>query len=155
MTGFLNVQISSIWQAGKDLLMRFILAVPLIAVVMVIYTALAINPDFSAGSAFMDWVLPSGAELFLTFGDIFVILGLVALFFEIIKSARLGSGTIVDHMLSTATFVIALIVLLLVQGFGTPAFLMLTIMALVDLVAGYTVSIFSARRDFSVDGDRM
>lgn len=134
--------------------MRFILAVPLIAVVMVIYTALAVDPNFSAGAAFMDWVLPSGAELFLTFGDIFVILGLVALFFEIIKSAKPGTGTVVDHMLSTATFIGALIVFLLVPAFGTPAFLLLTIMALVDVVAGYTVSIFSARRDFSVDRDR-
>jgi hypothetical protein len=133
--------------------MRFILAVPLIAVVMVIYTALALNPNFSAGSAFMDWVLPSQAELFLTFGDIFVIFGLVALFFEVIKAARLGPGTIVDHMLSTAVFVIALIVFLLVPPFGTPSFLMLTLMALVDVVAGYTVSIFSARRDYSVNRD--
>ena len=121
---------------------------------MVIYTALAIDPNFSAGSAFADWVLPSGADFFLTFGDVFVILGLVGLFFEVIKSARLGAGTIVDHMLSTATFIIALILFLLVQAFGTPAFLMLTVMALVDVVAGFTVSIFSARRDFSV-GDRM
>jgi hypothetical protein len=133
--------------------MRFILAVPLIAVVMVIYTALALNPNFSAGSAFMDWVLPSQAELFLTFGDIFVIFGLVALFFEVIKAARLGPGTIFDHMLSTAVFVIALIVFLLVPPFGTPAFLMLTLMALVDVVAGYTVSILSARRDYSVNRD--
>jgi len=54
--------------------MRFILSVPLIAVVMVLYAAFAIDPEqFSAGSAFMDWVLPSGAEFFLTFGDLFVI----------------------------------------------------------------------------------
>ena len=33
--------------------------------------------------------------------------GLVALFFEIIKAARLGPGTIVDDMLSTATFIVA------------------------------------------------
>ncbi len=133
--------------------MRFLLSVPLIAVVMVVYTALAINPDFSAGSAFTDWVLPSGAELYLTFGDIFVILGLAALFFEVIKSARLGPGTIVDHILSTAVFVIALIVFLLVQAFGTPAFLMLVLMAFIDVVAGYTISILSARRDLSVNRD--
>jgi hypothetical protein len=135
--------------------MRSILAVPLIAVVMVVYTALAIDPNFSAGSAFADWLLPSGADFFLTFGDLFVSLGLVALFFEVIKSARLGTGTIVDHMLSTATFIVALIVFLLVQAFGTPAFLMLTLMSLVDVMAGFTVSIFSARRDFTVGGDRM
>ena len=134
--------------------MRFILSVPLIAVVMVVYTALAIDPEqFSAGSAFMDWVLPSGAEFFLTFGDLFVILGLVALFFEVIKAARLGPGTIVDHMLSTAVFIIGLIVFLLVPAFGTSAFLLLVIMALIDVVAGYTLSIFAARRDFSVNRD--
>jgi hypothetical protein len=133
--------------------MRFILAIPLIAVVMVIYTALAIDPNFSAGSAFTDMALPSQADLFLTFGDIFVILGLVALFFEIIKAARLGPGTIVDHMLSTAVFIIGLIVFLLVPAFGTSAFLLLVIMALIDVVAGYTVSIFSARRDLSVNRD--
>ena len=75
--------------------MRFILAIPLLAVVMVIYSALAVDPNFSAGSAFMDWTLPSGAELFLTFVDIFVILGLVALFFEIISrrgSQSFGKG---------------------------------------------------------------
>ena len=88
MTGFLVVQISSVCLLEKGNFMRFILAVPLIAVVMVVYSALAIDPNFSAGSAFMDWVLPSGGELFLTFGDVFVILGLVALFFEVIKSAR-------------------------------------------------------------------
>jgi hypothetical protein len=133
--------------------MRFILSVPLIAVVMVIYAAFAVDSTFSAGSAFMDAMLPSETELFLTFGDIFVIFGLVALFFEIIKSARLGPGTIIDHMLSTAVFIVALIVFLLVPAFGTSAFLLLTVIALIDVVAGYTVSIFSARRDYSVTRD--
>ena len=61
--------------------MRFILSIPLIAVVMVIYAAFAMDTTFSSGSAFMDAMLPSETELFLTFGDIFVMLGLVALFF--------------------------------------------------------------------------
>jgi hypothetical protein len=138
--------------------MRFILAVPLIAVVMVLYAAFAytvptLQPDLSVGSVSFDMTLPSGAGLFLTFGDIFVLLGLLAFFFEIIKAARLGPGTIVDHMLSTAAFVVALIVFLLVQEFGTSFFLILTVMAFIDVVAGYTISIFSARRDYSVNRD--
>lgn len=135
--------------------MRFILAIPLIAVVMVVYTALAIDPNFSAGSAFADWTLPSGADFFLTFGDLFVIIGLVALFFEVIKSARPNAGTIIDHMLSTATLIVAVIVFLLVPAFGTAAFLLLTLMSLVDVVAGFTVSILAARRDVSVGDDRI
>ncbi|WP_119392367.1 hypothetical protein [Taklimakanibacter lacteus] len=138
--------------------MRFILAVPLIAVVMVvyaafIYTALAVNPNLSSGSLFYDTTLPSEAEFFLTFGDVLVLLGLVAFFFEVIKAARLGPGTVVDHMLSTVTFVIALVVFLLVPLFGTASFLILTVMAFIDVVAGFTISIFSARRDYSVNRD--
>lgn len=138
--------------------MRFFLSIPLIAVVMVIYaafvyTAPAILPDLSAGSVSFDATLPSGAGLFLTAGDILVLLGLVVFFFEIIKAARLGPGSIVDHMLSTIAFVIALIVFLLVEPFGTSSFLMLTVMAFIDVVAGFTVSIFSARRDYSVNRD--
>lgn len=138
--------------------MRFILSIPLIAVVMVLYAAFAytvpeINPDLSVGSVSFDATLPSDAGVFLTFGDIFVLLGLVMFFFEIVKAAKLGPGTIVDHVLSTIAFVIALVVFLLVQPFGTSSFLMLTVMAFIDVLAGFTVSIFSARRDYSVNGD--
>ena len=71
--------------------------------------------------------------------------------FEIIKAARLGAGTIVDHMLSTATFIVALVEFLLVPFCGTAAFFFLMIMSLIDVVAGYTVSILTARRDLSVN----
>jgi uncharacterized membrane protein len=36
-------------------------------------------------------------------------------------------------------------------GFGTSVFLMLTLMCFVDVVAGFTVTISAARRDFGFE----
>ncbi len=97
--------------------------------------------------------MPSGAKLVLTVGDALVLAGLAALFFEVIKSARPRAGTVVDHILSTAVFIVALVEFLLVPFAGTASFLLITVIMLVDLVAGFSISIFAARRDFSVGPD--
>jgi hypothetical protein len=62
------------------------------------------------------------AKFYLKVSDFFITAGLVAVF-EIIKAARLGAGTMVDHMLSTVTFIVALVEeFLLVPFCGTAAF---------------------------------
>jgi hypothetical protein len=131
--------------------MRFILSIPLLAVVILAYVLLAqsgsmLQPD----STFYDTVLPSGAEIFFLVGDVFVMAGLVALFIEILKAARYAGNTILDHMLSTAAFIGALIAFLLVPSCGTVTFFLLMVMTLIDVVAGFSVSIVAARRDFTV-----
>ena len=131
--------------------MRAILSVPALAVVVLLYNLFALGGGMlETESLVYDTVLPSGAEIFFKVGDILVVIGLVALFFEIIKAARLASGTVADHMLSTAVFVVALVEFLLVPFCGTVTFFLLMVMSLIDLVAGFTVSILSARRDLSV-----
>jgi hypothetical protein len=131
--------------------MRYILSIPALAVVILVYNLL----DYSGSmmdteSLYLDQILPSTTEFYLKVGDMFILAGLIALFFEIIKAARLGAGTIVDHMLSTATFVVALVEFLLVPFCGTSTFFFLMVMSLIDVVAGFSVSILSARRDYSV-----
>ena len=132
--------------------MRYILSFPAIALVIIAFNILGISGQWmDSESLVWDGVLPSDAEFYLKVSDFFIMAGLVALFFEIIKAARLGPGTIVDHMLSTATFIVALLEFLLVPFCGPAAFFFLVIMSLIDVVAGYSVSILSARRDFSVN----
>lgn len=139
--------------------MRIILSIPALAIVILAYNLIVPNlPTISGGffeldSSYFDAVLPSGAEIFFQIGHIFVAFGLVALFFEIIKAARTGAGTVLDHMLSTVVFVVALVEFLLVPFCGTVTFFFLMAMALIDVVAGFTVSILSARRDLSVGRD--
>jgi hypothetical protein len=131
--------------------MRFILAFPAIALVIIAFNIMGLAGQWmDSESLVWDGMLPSGTEFYLKVGDFFVLAGLVALFFEIIKAARLGAGTIIDHMLSTATFIVALIEFLLVSYCATASFFFLMVMSLIDVVAGYSVSILAARRDFSV-----
>ena len=49
-------------------------------------------------------------------------------------------------------FVVALIEFIVLPGFATSAFFLITMMALVDVMAGFTVSIVTARRDIGADG---
>jgi hypothetical protein len=130
--------------------MRYILAFPMLALVIAAYMLMGIGGGMMIDGDAYFTTLASGAEFALRNGDVFVLAGLVALFFEMLKAARLGPGTIVDHMLSTATFVGALVSFLLLDYCGTSTYFLLMVMALIDVVAGFTVSILSARRDYSV-----
>ena len=86
----------------------------------------------------------------ISWGVIFSALSLVMLFAEIVKATRTGRGEIMNHAFSTITFIAALVEFLLLKGFATGAFFLLTAMCLFDVVAGYTISIVSARRDLMV-----
>ncbi len=135
-------------------MMRHFLSIPALVLVIIAFNLLGIAGQWmDSESLYWDGVLPSGAEFYLKVGDLFVMVGLVALFFEIIKAARLGASTIVDHMLSTATFIVALVEFLVVPFCGTATFFFLMLMSLIDVVAGYSISILAARRDYTVSRD--
>ncbi len=93
----------------------------------------------------------SGQDWSLTAGDLLLVVGLVCLFFEVVKATNTGRSSVVEHMLSTLVFVVFLVEFLLIGGAGSSVFFLLMIMALVDVVAGFTVSITSAGRDVTMN----
>lgn len=93
----------------------------------------------------------SGAEWALTAGDLMLVAGLVFLFFEILKSTNTGRSSVIEHMLSTVVFVAFLVEFLLVGAAASSVFFLLMMMAIVDVVAGFTVSITGAGRDVSMN----
>jgi hypothetical protein len=92
----------------------------------------------------------------VTVGDLFVLGSLCMLFIETIRAARSDSREILNHAFSMLTFCVALVEFIVLKGFSTSAFFLITAMCLFDVVAGYTISIVSARRDLAVlpHGDR-
>ncbi len=92
----------------------------------------------------------SGQVWSLTAGDLMLVVGLVCLFFEVLKSTNTGRSSVVEHMLSTVVFIIFLIEFLLVGAAASSVFFILMMMAIVDVVAGFTVSITGAGRDVSM-----
>ena len=131
--------------------MTYIISIPVLAIVIAVYLVRGAGGGLMLDADAYTVPLASGAAMTLRAGDFFTLAGLLALFVEMLKAARAGRGTILDHMLSTAVFVGALLCFLLLGIAGTSTFFVLTVMTLVDVVAGFSVSIFSTRRDFSVE----
>ncbi|WP_064696641.1 hypothetical protein [Rhizobium aegyptiacum] len=92
----------------------------------------------------------SGATWSMALGDLFIVVALVVLFFEILKATRTGSGNLVNHILSMLIFIAFLVEFLLVQGAATQVFFILLTIALIDVIGGFAVSIRSAGRDVSI-----
>jgi hypothetical protein len=97
----------------------------------------------------------SGGVWRITFSDLLLAAGLVFLFFEVFKATRHGTRAVVDHLLSTLLFIAALIEFLLVAGAATSTFALLMLMCLVDVIAGYSVSIRAAQRDYTIERSDM
>lgn len=89
-------------------------------------------------------------EWVLTKGDALLLLSIAVLFMEILKSTSTGTATIMNHALSMIVFIVCLMLFLLNPNFATSVFFILTVMALLDVLAGVVVTIVSARRDFGV-----
>ena len=93
----------------------------------------------------------SGATFVLALGQCLIVVGLLLLFIEIIKSTRHGVSSIVDHLLSTLVFVAFVVEFLLVGRAATATFFILMTMTFVDVIAGYSVSIRNSSRDLTIE----
>lgn len=93
----------------------------------------------------------SGTPWAITAGDFLLVVGIVLLFFEVLKSTNTGRASIMEHMLSMVVFVAYLIEFLLAGAASSSVFFLLMVMSLIDVVAGFTVSITSAGRDVTMN----
>ncbi len=133
--------------------MRYLLAFPLISLALVAYNIMAFSHANWLWANAVRVDMMSGASLALQWADILILGALFLLFVEVLKAARVGSLTILDHIMSTGVFIVALVQFLLVPEAGTAPFFMLLFISLIDVVAGYSISIRSARRDVAFGGN--
>jgi hypothetical protein len=120
---------------------------PLLLIPFILVNILMFYVDGGLTAQIFSATLPSGALFNLSAGDLSVVVGLVFLYFEILKSTRTGTGSILDHVASLTLFVVALLEFLLAKAAGNTPFLLITLMMFIDVIAGFTVSISVARRD--------
>jgi hypothetical protein len=101
---------------------------------------------------FLNVTMASGAQWVMTFGDVMVLLSILLLFVELLKSTSTGTAAIFNHALSMLVFIICLVEFLLHPAFATSVFFIIMVMALLDVLAGVVVTIISARRDVEFAG---
>ena len=130
--------------------------IPLLIAPLLAYNAFAFG---FLGDAIGDpWSAPiftiemiSNARWTLTLGDVMIVSALVLLFVEILKATRSGVTSIVDHLLSTLLFIAYLIEFLLIRETATSVFFILMIISLIDVIAGYSITIRTATRDVAIN----
>lgn len=148
--------------------MRAVLSVfPLLAIPVIIYNLMAFMGGAPAASAtagaanisalavnlnatLIAVPMISGVTWELTGADCLILLTILLLFLEILKSTGTGTATIMNHAVSMILFIVCLVEFLMFPNFATSAFFIIMVMTLLDVLAGVVVTIVSARRDFAV-----
>tara|TARA_R110000868_G_scaffold33623_3_gene121956 strand:- start:6644 stop:7036 length:393 start_codon:yes stop_codon:yes gene_type:complete len=125
-------------------------SLPLLALVVIAYNVVVYLTGFTMDSAMFSVPLVSGAIWTISLGDVFLAFGLVLLFLELVNSTKTGTSTIINHALSMLVLLVALVQFIVLPQFGTSVFFLILLLTLLDVIAGFTVTITSARRDFSV-----
>ena len=133
--------------------------IPLLVIPVLIYNIIAWGgATFSTAEAvrlnldevFATVPMASGAQWVITPGHALVALTLVVLFFELLKSTGIGRAAIMNHAFSMVLFIICLVEFLMLDAFATSVFFLIMLMTLMDVMAGFMVTIASARRDIAV-----
>ena len=130
-------------------------SIPLLVIPFILYNVGLTGVTGEAGTnpwktELFSYTMVSGGVFTMTLGDALIVLALVLLFIEIFKATRTTNWSIVDHLLSTFVFVAFLVEFLLVRDAANSIFLILMVISLIDLFAGFAVSIRSARRDIDI-----
>ena len=136
-------------------------AFPLLALPVLIYNliALTLSGGFKSNLAPDRFTQPlfnigmtSGASWPVTLSDLLLAGSLVVLFIELLKSTTSRRVAIINHSLSMGLFIICLVEFLLAPAFATSTFFLMTLMVLLDVLAGFIVTIVAARRDIDLAG---
>ncbi|HPF39521.1 MAG TPA: hypothetical protein P5081_07925 [Phycisphaerae bacterium] len=132
--------------------MKSIAVIPLFGVLLVIYNIIMLTGDATAVMAkpMVSATLISGAAWSMSAGEMLIAAGLFVLFAEMFKATRTGTSSILDHALSMLVFVVFVVEFLVAKEAGNSTFLILGLMSLVDVIAGFSITIVAARRDLAV-----
>ena len=138
-------------------------AFPLLAIPVVVYNLLILTMGgFGSQDVQMQMTGPlftitmtSGSPWSVSLSDLLLAGSLVVLFIELLKSTTSRRIAIINHSLSMLLFIICLVEFLLAPAFATSTFFLMTVMVLLDVLAGFIVPIVAARRDidFGHGGD--
>jgi hypothetical protein len=129
---------------------------PLLLVAVIAYNLVAFGVGFAHGSAYetlnhgFKIHMFSGDDWRFSVGDMLVTFALLLLFVEILKSTRTTARQLVNHGLSVLTFIVALVEFIILHGFATTTFFLIIVMTLIDVVAGYTISVIAAEHNLAL-----
>lgn len=136
-------------------------AFPLLALPVLVYNLVALTLAGGFGSTeattrfgepLFTISMTSGSPWPISLSDLLLALALIVLFIELLKSTTSRRIAIINHSLSMILFIVCLVEFLLAPAFATSTFFLMTLMVLLDVLAGFIVTIIAARRDIDLAG---
>jgi hypothetical protein len=136
-------------------------AFPLLALIVLIYNLVALTFGGMRTTGAQDQLaqpvfsvpMASSATWTVGLGDLLLATGLVLLFIELLKSTSSRRVVIINHSLSMVLFIVCLVEFLLFGACATSTFFLITLMVLLDVLAGFIVTIVSSRREVDLTSD--
>jgi len=137
-------------------------ALPLLALPVALYNLIALT--FAGGfksveasprltQPLFSIAMPSRAPWPVSLGDLVLAVSLMVLFIELLKSTTSRTAAIVNHSLSMVLLIACLVEFLLLPAFATSVFFLLMLMVLLDVLAGFVMTIVASRRDIDFHPD--
>ena len=125
-------------------------SLPLLALVIIVYNIVVYLTGFTMDSTILEVKLVSGTIWIISLGDVLLMVALVLLFLELVNSTKTGTSTIINHSLSMLVLLVGLVEFVVLPPFGTSVFFLIVVLSLLDVIAGFTVTITAARRDLNI-----
>src|SRR5262245_18417659 len=125
-----------------------LLALPMLYYNIAVFAGFGMDPaqvnQWLASPAFQI-TLFSGTTWSMTQSDIILGAAMSLLFIEILKSIGSPMLSLVNHGISVMTLLVYVVEFMSIPGFTTSTFFLLALMQLIDVIAGYTITIVATR----------
>ena len=120
-------------------------AFPFLALVVLAYNVFFVLGATSTGAVVGQVRLASGAAWSVTASDVLVIVALALLAVEVVSNGNRSSRVAgINNALSFVVLLVCAAEFMFVPACGTPEFLFITLMTLIDVVAGYVAPVRAA-----------
>ncbi len=117
----------------------FLIAFPLLLIPFALYNMSVFLLDLSPSHEIATLPLLTDSRMSISLGDAIVAIAMFLLYLEALKAARFASKAGMDHVLAFLIFAAMAAELALVPKAQTSTFLLLTVLALVDVLIGVSV----------------
>jgi hypothetical protein len=118
----------------------YLIAFPLLLIPFALYNMVLFLLGMPFGDTVFNIPLQEGRQLAVTTGDLLVALGMLLLYLEVLKAARPGTKTVMDHVLALLLFIAMATELVLVPPAATSTLLLLAVLGFVDVIVGLSLA---------------
>ncbi len=132
--------------------------IPLLVIPFILYNVIAMlgggkEADAIFREPLFSFTMISGGRWSFSWGDLLILITMLLLFVELIKATFTSTSSMIDHGLSMLVFIACLIEFIVARQAATSVFFFIMTAILIDVVAGFSIGMRTARRDLNIGTD--